>query len=228
MIKFFIVLITLIANFFCDTPSVKKLYESKLPNSVIHFNNRATITYHDEIGLFSQLITYIKSYFTKKQLSEHNENLSNKLKDKAKLYMSNYEKIKNHSEELMEGLKKRISEYKSNTKNHEFSKIEKDILFKFKESFVEYYKKKKIAEVNKLISEDLSRKADIYMQLATKLKSEANQILDFIMSQIKKHENIKNLKQQAIAKTLTESAKYSDIEPEVEKHLRSTINKIEN
>lgn len=208
--------------------TTKNLYESKLPNSVIHFDNRSTIAHHDDIGLFHQLITLIKSYFTKKQLSEHNKNLSLKLTEKAKLYMNNYTAIKNHSEELMEGIKKRISEYQQNTKTQSFSKIEKDILFKFKESFVEYYKKKKIAEINKLISEDLSKKAEIYMKLSCKLMDESNKILSFIMSQIKKHENIKSLKQMELVKNLTESEKYTDLEPHVEKHLRSYINKLEN
>lgn len=226
MYKFFLIWIICVINFF--SKDTKKPYATKLPNSVINFEKRSSLTHHDESGLFTQLITYIKSYFTKKQLSEHNKNLSIKLQEKAKLYMNNYETIKKHAEELMEGLKKRIYEYQQNTKTQSFSKIEKDILLKFKESFVEYYKQKKIAEINKLISEDLSRKAEIYMKLANNLKTEADTILNFIMSQIKKHESIIHRTQQALAKNLTESAKYNDIEPEVEKHLRSVVNDIEN
>lgn len=226
--KVFLILIICVIKIFSEIQNTKKPYKENIPNSIINFEKRSSLTHHDEIGLFTQLITYIKSYFTKKQLSEHNENLSIKLQEKAKLYMNNYKTIKNHSEELMEGLKKRISEYQQNTKNQSFSNIEKDILLKFKESFTEYYKQKKIAEINRLISEDLSKKAEIYMKLSNKLKAEANTILNFIMNQIKKHESIKNRTQRTLAKNLIESAKYTEIEPEVEKHLRSVINKINN
>lgn len=99
-----------------------------------------------------------------------------------------------------------------------------EILMRFKVLFEEYYKKKKYAEYQIALSDELKKKSDEYKIAGEKLHKEAEKLLAFISDLMRKYNNLAQLTAEKINKDIKKNVN-EKMPTHVENYLRNVTSK---